>query len=287
MGTDSFTPDHGVMLAKTKNADASPFVWVIDANPQDIKMVDFTRPDGTKAMVTLADYRQLSDALFHAGANSGSEYEYVDKPNRLHFYVLDLERDADGILSYTVAIKSLDGDGPHKRGVQVEDVGAATVGGGSLDLLLPGEEHRKGEGRVRIAAARPSALSRHVGPAGLSLSYPAGLVVSDDRLAQWADRVAAGAGGRLLEVELVAADLATGLDADVVTVLDQRGVGGVVVCRLLELLHGGLLDLVGEPELREPGPEAFHPGLAARAHRCCRRSRAARAVRAATGSSSV
>jgi len=70
MGTDSFTPDHGVMLAKTKNTDASPFVWVIDANPQDIKMVDFTRPDGTKAMVTLADYRQLSDALFHAGANS-------------------------------------------------------------------------------------------------------------------------------------------------------------------------------------------------------------------------
>lgn len=128
IGTDSFTPDHGVMLAKTKDADAAPFVWVIDANPQDIKLVDFTRPDGTKAMVTLGDYRQLSDALFHAGTNSGSEYEYVDKDNRLHFYVLDVQRDDEGILSYTVAIKSLDGDGPHKRGVQVKDGSASSDG---------------------------------------------------------------------------------------------------------------------------------------------------------------
>ena len=137
MGTDSFTPDHGVMLAKTKDADASPFIWVIDANPQDIDLVDFTRPDGTKAMVTLGDYRQLSDALFHAGTSSGSEYEYVDKANRLHFYVLDLQRDADGILSYTVAIKSLDGDGPHKRGVRVRDADATTAGSGISTCSFP------------------------------------------------------------------------------------------------------------------------------------------------------
>ncbi|HLR85348.1 MAG TPA: M6 family metalloprotease domain-containing protein, partial [Nocardioidaceae bacterium] len=50
MGSDSFTPDSGVLLAKTKNKDDAPFIWVKDANPQDIEMVDFTRPDGTEAM---------------------------------------------------------------------------------------------------------------------------------------------------------------------------------------------------------------------------------------------
>jgi hypothetical protein len=117
MGADSFTPDSGVLITKTKNADSAPFQWVIDANPQDIDMVDFYRPDGTPQMITMGDYRQLSDALFHAGANSGSEYEYVDEANRLHFYVLNLRRDGDGVLSYTVAVRSLDGAGPSVRGV--------------------------------------------------------------------------------------------------------------------------------------------------------------------------
>ncbi|MGX7672151.1 M6 family metalloprotease domain-containing protein [Plantactinospora sp. DSM 117369] len=117
MGADSFTPDSGVLLSKTKNADNAPFVWVIDANPQDIDMIDFYRPDGTPQKITMGDYRQLSDALFHAGTRSGSEYEYVDEANRLHFYVLDLKRDADGVLSYTVAVRSLDGAGPSSHGV--------------------------------------------------------------------------------------------------------------------------------------------------------------------------
>ena len=47
------------------------------------------RPDGTPSMVTIADWRQLNDATFHAGVGSGSQYEYVDEPNRLHFYVID------------------------------------------------------------------------------------------------------------------------------------------------------------------------------------------------------
>ncbi|RJL34505.1 M6 family metalloprotease domain-containing protein [Bailinhaonella thermotolerans] len=121
MGADSFTADSGVLLAKTKNVEAppEPFEWVIDANPQDIGMTDFVRPDGTEVKITLGDYRQLSDALFHAGANSGSEYEYVDQANRLHFYVLDLKRDKQGVLSYTVAIRSLDGAGPQARGVRL------------------------------------------------------------------------------------------------------------------------------------------------------------------------
>jgi M6 family metalloprotease-like protein len=120
MGADSFTPDSGVLLAKTKNVDRAPFEWVIDANPQDIGMTDYVLPDGTEVPITVGDYRQLSDALFHAGVDSGSEYEYVDQDNRLHFYVLDLRRNADGELTYTVAVRSLDGAGPQRRGVRVQ-----------------------------------------------------------------------------------------------------------------------------------------------------------------------
>jgi hypothetical protein len=119
MGTDSFTPDSGVLLAKTKNQDRAPFEWVVDANPQDINMTDYVLPDGTKVPITIGDYRQLSDALFHAGTNSGSEYEYTDTANRLHFYITNVHRDRNGVLSYTVAIRSLDGSGAQKRGVRV------------------------------------------------------------------------------------------------------------------------------------------------------------------------
>ncbi|MFB9906035.1 M6 family metalloprotease domain-containing protein [Allokutzneria oryzae] len=117
MGADSFTPDSGVLFTKTKNADATPFEWIIDANPNDINLVDFYRPDGTPVKVTVGDPRQLADAPFRAGTNSGSTYEYVDKANRLHFYVADIHRDQRGILSYTVAVRSLDGAGPHTRGL--------------------------------------------------------------------------------------------------------------------------------------------------------------------------
>lgn len=124
MGDDSFTPDSGVLLSKTKNQDAAPFEWVIDAHPEHIGMTDYVLPDGTPVPITVGDYRQLSDALFHAGTNSGSQFEYEDAANRLHFYVLNVQRDAQGLLSYTVAIRSLDGSGAQRRGVRLQ---AATV----------------------------------------------------------------------------------------------------------------------------------------------------------------
>jgi hypothetical protein len=128
IGYDSFVPDNGVLLAKNKDREGrnggpnqfNCFNWVIDAHPEDIDMVDFVRPDGTEVMRTIADYRQLNDALFHAGLRSGSEFEYIDEANSLHFYIIDLHRDDDGIRSYTVAVRSLDGQGQHKRGVKVE-----------------------------------------------------------------------------------------------------------------------------------------------------------------------
>jgi M6 family metalloprotease-like protein len=122
IGYDSFTPDNGVLLAKNKNNEGNTcgyncFTWVIDAHPEDIRMVDFKRPNGEPVMRTVADYRQLNDALFHAGLNSGSQYEWEDTPNRLHFYVVDLEKDERGIRTYTIAVRSLDGAGPGRRGV--------------------------------------------------------------------------------------------------------------------------------------------------------------------------
>ncbi|MEU4226117.1 M6 family metalloprotease domain-containing protein [Nonomuraea sp. NPDC026600] len=137
VGTDSFTPDSGVLVAKTKNQDRAPFEWVIDANPQDIGMTDYVMPDGTKVPITIGDYRQLADALFHAGTGSGSQYEYVDQANRLHFYVTDLKRGRDGTLSYTVAIRSLDGAGPQKRGVKVLPAAGIPTGKGYSTCRFP------------------------------------------------------------------------------------------------------------------------------------------------------
>ncbi|KAI0458849.1 hypothetical protein F5B21DRAFT_457952 [Xylaria acuta] len=120
MGADSFQPDHGVMISKTKNStNQAPFQWVIDANPQDIDVVDFYRPDGTPSKLTVGDYRQLADALFHAGTRSGSQFEFVDEPNHLHFYVLNTRRDDVGVLHYTVAVRSLEGSGVSKHGVKL------------------------------------------------------------------------------------------------------------------------------------------------------------------------
>ena len=79
--------------------------------------VDYYKPDGSPIMRTVADYRQLNDALFHAGTNSGSSYEYVDGPNNLRFYVIDKYTDARGILHYKVGIQNPTGAGPPPRGV--------------------------------------------------------------------------------------------------------------------------------------------------------------------------
>jgi M6 family metalloprotease-like protein len=157
IGYDSFTPDNGLLIAKNKNAEGNScgyncFTWVIDAHPEDIRMVDFKRPDGTPVMRTIADYRQLNDALFHAGVGSGSQYEWEDTPNRLHFYVIDLARDAHGILSYKVGVRSLDGAGPDRRGVEVRPPAARPLSGltGTLTFTL-----------ANTGVQAPSAASLH------------------------------------------------------------------------------------------------------------------------------
>jgi M6 family metalloprotease-like protein len=144
IGYDSFTPDNGVLLAKNKDREGNTcgyncFTWVIDAHPEDINQVDFKRPNGETVMRTVADYRQLNDALFHAGLNSGSQYEWEDAPNRLHFYVVDVAKDSRGILTYTVGVKSLDGAGPQKRGVSLASAAAPQGAQCAFKLTNTGE----------------------------------------------------------------------------------------------------------------------------------------------------
>jgi hypothetical protein len=117
VGFDSFQTDSGVLLAKTKDAERSPNIWVVDSHPEDIEQVDFIRPDGTEAMYSKGDYRQLADALFKAGTGDGVISEYVDEHNRLHFYILNKTYDDVGALSYRVAVRHMDSDGPFTRGV--------------------------------------------------------------------------------------------------------------------------------------------------------------------------
>ncbi len=121
IGYDSFTPDSGVLIAKNKDRQTNScgygcHAWVIDAHPEDMKRLDFVKAGGERVMRTVADYRQLNDALFHAGLRSGSQYEWSDEPNRLHFYVIDRLADAQGVLSYVVGVRSLDGAGAQARG---------------------------------------------------------------------------------------------------------------------------------------------------------------------------
>ncbi|KAG9251343.1 uncharacterized protein F5Z01DRAFT_293306 [Emericellopsis atlantica] len=121
MGADSFQPDAGVMLSKSKDEDRQPFQWMIDANPEDIALVDYVSPSGEEVMITLGDYRQLADALFHAGTRSGSAYEHVDEANGLHFYVLGVQRDKEGVLSYVVGVRALAGSGASEFGVTLKE----------------------------------------------------------------------------------------------------------------------------------------------------------------------
>jgi len=153
MGYDSYEPDHGVLISKNKDQASSVggpnafsvFSWVIDAHPEDIHKIDFKRPDGTPVWRTIADYRQLNDALFHAGTNSGSQYEWTDEPNRLQFYVIDMQHDAKGVLSYTLGVRSLDGAGPQTRGVslaapaQAVSIRAGAMGAASFTLTNTGK----------------------------------------------------------------------------------------------------------------------------------------------------
>ena len=132
-GYDSFINDHGVMISKTASS-GSTTIFIQDAHPTPIDIIDFVRPNGEIAMISDGDQLQLSSSLFHAGVHDNPFYfketypekflpsdstrtglhgnvvnEYVDSFNELHFYVLG-KRVNEGIygdyLSYDIAVRS-------------------------------------------------------------------------------------------------------------------------------------------------------------------------------------
>ena len=123
-GFDSFLPDHGVLIAKSKTADASPFIWVIDAHPRDLTKTDYVAADGTKVPYTVGDYRQLADAAFHAGTAPRTRNVYKDKVNGFAFYILNKTKTEEGWLTYDVAVRSLTSPVPAGE-AEVKDLGGA------------------------------------------------------------------------------------------------------------------------------------------------------------------
>ena len=145
VGYDTFTPDDGVLIAKNKDSfrgrnggpnEFNSFIWVIDAHPEDMNAVDFVKPNGEEVLRTVADYRQLNDALFHAGTDSGSEFEWIDEPNRLHFYVIGLQQDAQRIRTYTLGVRSLDGSGLRERSADLIGRTELEVGAGVTPVMF-------------------------------------------------------------------------------------------------------------------------------------------------------
>ena len=88
-------------------------------------MVDFVRPTARRRRSRSATTASSTTRSFHAGTDSGTEYEYVDEANRLHFYILDQRGTRTASCHYTVAVRSLDGAGPQTRGVALARRGPA------------------------------------------------------------------------------------------------------------------------------------------------------------------
>lgn len=168
-GNDSFVPGHGVLIAQNRGP-GTPDVWLIDANPENIDRIDYFRPDGTPVPVVRGDPRQLDDATFHAGTDSGSAYEYVDEFNDLHLYVLDSSRDADGVLTYDVAVRNLQGAGDFERGAALSEPGTYQVGDSTA--LLRTELTNTGEAGEGVFGSDVYRLSTEVDGAGWEAWLP-------------------------------------------------------------------------------------------------------------------
>lgn len=132
VGFDSYCPDSGVLIAKNKDSlrgnNGGPnafnsYIWVIDAHPEDINMVDYLSPSGE--------------------------------------YVVDVHKNKEGILSYTLVVRSLDGSGPQGRGVELK---AASREPEVKKQLVPLTFRIKNTGHPAEIdpAAHQSDVSRHI-----------------------------------------------------------------------------------------------------------------------------
>lgn len=210
IGYDSFTPDSGVLIAKNKDAvDLAPFIWVIDAHPQDINtrmapppnqaraIFDYYQPvtvpeplafatKGEKVPITLGDPRQLADALFKAGTGHGVVSEYRDEANGLHFYILGTQLDIRGVRTYRVAIRSLAGAGAAVHGLElVSSKSGSAAPGRVAESLITLRNTGSDTDLVRVSAQHSlgwtTQVQHHVYeiPAGSSIDVPVYVAVPD------------------------------------------------------------------------------------------------------------
>lgn len=210
IGYDSYTPDSGVLIAKNKDlVDLAPFIWVVDAHPQDINtrvapppnaeraIFDYYQPvvvpeplafptEGEKVPITLGDPRQLADALFKAGTGEGVVSEFKDEPNGLHFYILGTQLDIRGVRTYRVAVRALEGAGPGLRSLQLAGSKAGSAAPGRVaQSLITLRNDGNATDLVRVSAQHnlgwATQVQHHVYeiPAGSSIDVPVYVAVPD------------------------------------------------------------------------------------------------------------
>ena len=77
--------------------------------------------------------------------------------------MLNVKRDATGMQSYDVAVRNLDGAGPHTRGVEIAKPATMALGARRQHLHVDGQEHRLHRRRCRLRAGRWTTRTPYVG----------------------------------------------------------------------------------------------------------------------------
>ena len=84
VGSDSFSPDHGVLIARTGHMNIvnqggmdNPGIFLIDPTPGNNNMIQFREADGTPYFFGCDHHAQISDAAFRAGVHN-NPYFYRD-----------------------------------------------------------------------------------------------------------------------------------------------------------------------------------------------------------------
>ena len=142
-------------------------------------MTDYVLPDGTRRCRSRSATTGSSPTRCSTpGTDSGSEYEYVDagQPAAL-LRARRARATKSGELSYTVAVRSLDGAGPQRRGVRLLPAAGIPTGDGWATCRFPLHQHRqgrrgraapRGRGRVPEVGRLPPVRGREDAAAGRS-----------------------------------------------------------------------------------------------------------------------
>jgi len=84
VGSDSFSPDHGVLISRTAHMNIvnqggmdNPGIFLIDSTPGNNNMIQFFEADGTPYFFGCDHHVQISDAAFRAGVHN-NPYFYRD-----------------------------------------------------------------------------------------------------------------------------------------------------------------------------------------------------------------